>query len=223
MLMAAFILGLLGSLHCAGMCGPLALAIPVVSRTRFGFFGGRMLYNLGRILTYVLIGALFGMVGETFSLAGFQRWLSVSAGALLLLGLFFTRLTFAKPTTHLVMRIKSTFATLLQKRSYPALFALGATNGLLPCGLVYVAAAGAAATGHIISAAEYMLMFGLGTTPVMLAIPLLGRKLSFRFSFQKLVPISVGLVALLLIVRGLSLGIPYLSPQLSGTHCPSCH
>ncbi len=222
MLFAAFILGLFGSLHCAGMCGPLALALPVVDRTRVGFILGRLLYNIGRIFTYVVIGLIVGTVGQTLALAGFQRWLSISAGALILAGLIFARFSLNAPVGKLVMRVKSTFGTLLKKRSYPALFALGATNGLLPCGLVYVAAAGAATTGQVASAAEYMLLFGIGTLPVMLAIPLLGRGLSLRLPIQKLVPISVAVVAALLIVRGLALGVPYLSPEL-GPHCSACH
>lgn len=223
MIFSAFILGLVGSLHCAGMCGPLALAIPVVQTHRASAITSRLLYNGGRITTYAIIGACFGVIGETISLAGFQRWLSLSAGALLLLGLAFAGMTINKPATRFVIQLKAIFAKLLRQRSYSALFALGVTNGFLPCGLVYVAAAAAASTGHIPAAAEYMVAFGLGTLPVMLAIPLLGRQLSFRFSFRKLVPMSVAVVALLLILRGLSLDIPYLSPDLTSTHCVSCH
>ncbi len=223
MLVSAFILGFVGSLHCAGMCGPLALAVPAVNTSPGGLLASRLLYNLGRIATYSVIGALFGAVGETLSLAGFQSWLSLSAGAFILLGLVFARISFHKPATNLVLRVKSLFRKLLHQRTYPALLALGATNGLLPCGLVYVAATAAAATGHLLSATEYMIAFGIGTLPMMLAIPILGRKLAVNFNYQKLVPVSVALVALLLILRGLSLGIPYLSPDLAAGHCAACH
>lgn len=223
MLLSAFILGLVGSLHCAGMCGPLALAVPAVNPTRSGFLVSRLLYNAGRIATYTAIGALFGLVGETLSLAGFQGWLSLAAGAFILLGLIFAKISLNHPATNLVIRIKRIFGNLLRRRSYPALFALGAVNGLLPCGLVYVAAAAATATGHILTAAEYMIAFGFGTLPVLLAIPILGRKISVNFNFQKLVPISVAIVALLLILRGLALDIPFISPDLAAGHCSACH
>ena len=223
MLLSAFILGLVGSLHCAGMCGALALAVPAVNPTRAGFLVSRLLYNAGRIATYTAIGALFGLVGETLSLAGFQGWLSLAAGAFILLGLIFAKISLNNPAANLVIRIKRIFGNLLLRRSYPALFALGAVNGLLPCGLVYVAAAAATATGHVLTAAEYMVAFGLGTLPVLLAIPILGRKIAFNFNYQKLVPISVALVALMLILRGLALDIPFISPDLAAGHCSACH
>ena len=223
MLLSAFILGLVGSLHCAGMCGPLALAVPAVNPSRSGLLVSRLLYNAGRIATYTAIGALFGLVGETLSLAGFQGWLSLAAGAFILLGLIFAKASLNNPAANLVIRIKRIFGSLLRLRSYPALFALGAVNGLLPCGLVYVAAAAATATGHILTAAEYMVAFGLGTLPVLLAIPILGRKIAFNFNYQKLVPISVALVALMLILRGLALDIPFISPDLAAGHCSACH
>ncbi|MCD6049706.1 MAG: hypothetical protein K0Q55_1109, partial [Verrucomicrobia bacterium] len=86
-LWTAFILGLVGSLHCAGMCGPLALALPVAGKTRRAFVLGRVLYNLGRILTYCVIGAIFGLAGQSLALAGFQKWVSLGAGVAILLGL----------------------------------------------------------------------------------------------------------------------------------------
>lgn len=94
---------------------------------------------------------------------------------------------------------------------------MGLLNGLLPCGLVYVACAGATATGHPWSGARYMLVFGAGTVPLMLAISLSGRLVpsALRLKLRQAVPICILLVAALLILRGLSLGIPYLSPDLS--------
>lgn len=219
MLWTAFILGLVGSLHCAGMCGPLALAVPTVGSS---FLASRVIYNAGRVATYALIGALFGLAGESLRLAGAQQWLSISLGILLLAGLFFASVSIKTPAAKLVGRVKSTFGALLRVRTYPALFALGATNGLLPCGLVYVAAAAAAATGHVVTSIACMAAFGLGTTPMMIGIPLLGGAASFRFRFQKLVPVSVFAVGTLLILRGMALGIPYISPDLAGA-CPACH
>lgn len=223
----AFVLGLVGSLHCAGMCGPLALALPVVGGTRLSFTASRLVYNAGRLLMYGLIGALFGVVGRSLALAGFQRWISVGAGALILVGLLVsTRADATFPAWRTVAWLKRAFGSLLRRRSFSSLLLLGAMNGLLPCGLVYVAAAGATATGGFASGIAYMLAFGLGTLPVMLGLGLAGRRLQtmFRFRVQKLIPISVTLLALLLLARGMSLGIPYLSPDISAaTLTGTCH
>src|ERR1035441_277600 len=85
-LWTAFLLGLVGSLHCAGMCGPLALALPAAGNTTAGYLLGRVAYNTGRIITYCLLGIVFGLAGWTFLLAGLQRWTSIALGAAALLG-----------------------------------------------------------------------------------------------------------------------------------------
>ena len=218
-------LGLVGSLHCAGMCGPLALALPVAGNTRSAFVLGRVLYNLGRILTYCIIGAVFGLAGQSLALAGFQKWVSLTAGVAILLGLLLsTRWGLGLPITKSVMWLKSSVGRLLQQRTFGSLFLLGILNGLLPCGLVYVAAAAAAAAGSLHLGVFSMAMFGLGTLPVMLGLGLAGRKLQgfFTFKWQSLVPISLAVMGILLVLRGMELGIPYISPVLTGA-CPHCH
>jgi hypothetical protein len=227
-LWTAFLLGLVGSLHCAGMCGPLALALPATGNTRASFLLGRAAYNSGRVLTYCGLGAVFGLAGQTLALAGFQRWLSLTAGAAILVGLFASsRLSFNTPLVRAVTALKSALGTLLRQRTFASTFALGLLNGLLPCGLVYTACAGAIVAGGFVAGLEYMAAFGLGTVPMLLAIGLAGHTLQFalRFKLQRLVPISVALVAVLLILRGLSLGIPYLSPDLAAGpgQCTGCH
>lgn len=220
----AFLLGLVGSLHCAGMCGPLALALPSGGTTRVSFVTGRLLYNAGRIATYTALGLLFGLVGRSLALAGMQRWLSVFAGVAILAGLFLsTRFATGAPVAKLVVLLKSVFAGLLRRRSLVSLFALGLINGLLPCGLVYVAAAGAAATGDLATGALHMAAFGAGTLPVMLGIGLVGRRLQVAVQFRKWIPFSVALVAALLLLRGMGLGIPYLSPDLASVGAHACH
>jgi len=224
-LWTAFLLGLVGSLHCAGMCGPLALALPVAGNSRGAFVLGRLAYNAGRVVTYACLGAIFGLVGQTAALAGLQRWLSLTAGILILIGLFASaRLGLAAPITRSVAALKSGLGALLRRRSLGALLLLGLLNGLLPCGLVYVACAGAAATGAIHRAIENMVAFGLGTVPLMLGMTLAGQAIrgAVRLKFQKLIPAAVGVVAVLLILRGLALGIPYLSPDLSAASA-ACH
>jgi uncharacterized protein len=226
-LWTAFLLGLAGSLHCAGMCGPLLCALPVVGQGRASFYAGRFLYNLGRIGMYGLLGLVFGALGKTLSIAGLQRWLSLAAGCAVLIGLLASaKWSMNTPVWEAVALLKKAFARLLQRRSYGGLFALGALNGLLPCGLVYVASAGAVASGELWQGALYMLAFGAGTLPMMLGIGLVSLKLRQLFGQRAriLIPVSVAMLGLLLVVRGLSLGIPYLSPDLSSGHasCPAC-
>jgi hypothetical protein len=225
-LWTAFLLGLVGSLHCAGMCGPLALALPAAGSTAPGYVLGRVAYNAGRIITYCVLGIVFGLAGWTFLLAGLQRWVSIALGVTLLLGLFASRkLARWNPVTSLVNQLKSRMSVLLRRRSFTALAILGLLNGLLPCGLVYVACAGAAATGGILSGASYMAAFGGGTVPMMLTISLSGKLVptSLRLKLVKTIPVCVFLLGTLLILRGMSLGIPYLSPDMSGTGASCCH
>ena len=216
MLLTAFILGFLGSLHCAGMCGPLALAASGRSHT------AKLAYNTGRILTYSAIGLVVGFFGKTLALAGIQRWLSISAGVAILLGLAATSRRVAIPfAINFVARLKRALGSLLKQNSFRAQFLLGSLNGLLPCGLVYTAAAGALAAGTIQGGAAYMFLFGLGTAPMLITVTVAGQKFppALRFKLQSLVPAAVSLVAALLILRGLSLGIPYLSPDLATGLC----
>jgi sulfite exporter TauE/SafE len=217
-LWTAFLLGFVGSAHCAGMCGPLALALPHWGRGQSSFFAGRLLYNFGRIVTYAVMGALFGLLGEGVALAGLQRWVSLTLGAAILIGLIISpRFINAVPVTRAVAWLKSSLASRLQRRGISTMFGIGLLNGLLPCGLVYAACAAAISTSDVLSGVRYMIAFGLGTLPMMLAISLMGTKLQFalRFKVQRLIPASLALVGLLLLLRGMALGIPYISPQLS--------
>jgi sulfite exporter TauE/SafE len=223
-LITAFILGLAGSLHCAGMCGPLALAITAANPGRFLI--GRVVYNSGRILTYCAMGVVFGLLGKSFFVAGVQRWASIGLGAALFVGLFASRkLAFSRPVTSLVEWLKSNMSILLRQRSLTSLLVLGLLNGLLPCGLVYVACAGAAGTGGVISGLAYMAIFGAATVPMLVAISFSGRlvPLSLRLKLRKAIPVSVFLLAAILVLRGMSLGIPYLSPDLAASSPSCCH
>ena len=225
-LWTAFTLGLIGSLHCAGMCGPLALVLPAAGNSTPGFVLGRVAYNTGRIVTYCLLGIVFGLAGWTFLLAGLQRWISIALGVALLLGLFASRkLARWSPVTSGVNQLKSRMSVLLRRRTFAALAVLGLLNGLLPCGLVYVACAGAAATGGILAGASYMTAFGVGTVPMMLAIGLSGKLVpnSLRLKLVKTLPVCVFLLGTLLILRGMSLNIPYVSPDMSGSSAACCH
>ncbi|MGZ8921574.1 MAG: sulfite exporter TauE/SafE family protein, partial [Limisphaerales bacterium] len=218
MLIAAFIMGFIGSLHCAAMCGPLVLAMPVVGTTQRAYFASRLIYNSGRIAAYGLLGLFFGAIGKSLLLAGFQQWLSILAGVAMLAVLMLGRRGANVSAWRASVWIKSVFRTYLQRRSHGAVFSLGAANGLLPCGLVYVAGTASAATGDIIQSALYMIVFGVGTLPMMLGMGLFGTRLIHLLQplrLKPLVPIAVSLVALSLILRGMALGIPYLSPTVA--------
>lgn len=217
-------LGVVGSLHCAGMCGPLALALPRAGNTAASFTAGRIAYNFGRIVTYVVMGLVFGLFGKAMLLAGIQRGVSIALGVALLVGLFAPRkLALWRPVTFLVNQLKSRMAGVLRRRSVESSCVLGLLNGLLPCGLVYVAGAGATATGHVLSGATYMAAFGAGTVPMMLGIGLSGHfvPISWRLRMARALPVSVVLLATLLILRGMPWNIPYFSVDLASGTC--CH
>jgi uncharacterized protein len=222
----AFVLGLAGSLHCAGMCGPLTLALPQEGNRRAVFVTGRLAYNAGRIVTYALLGAVFGLWGRLFFLAGLQQTLSIALGLMLIVGLMTSRkLALWRPATWMVGQIKSRISELLRQHTIGSQALLGFFNGFLPCGLVYVACAGATVSGGSLRGAICMAIFGAGTIPMMLAIGLSGRLIPFsvRLKLIKVVPVSVFLLGMLLVLRGLSLGIPYLSPDLSSSGSICCH
>ena len=227
-LWTAFLLGFVGSAHCAGMCGPLALALPHWGRGQGSFLAGRVLYNFGRIITYALMGGVFGLLGQGVAFAGLQRWVSLVLGAGILIGVLVSpRFANSVPVSRSVNWLKATLGGLLQRRAMPAMFGIGLLHGLLPCGLVYVACAAATSTGDVLSGMRYMIAFGLGTLPMLLVISLLGTKLSFalRFRMQRLIPVSLVIVGLLLLLRGMALGIPYVSPKLPAqpNATVSCH
>ena len=221
----AIALGFLGSLHCAAMCGPLMLALPVPAGGAGRFVAGRIFYHLGRITTYGLLGVFAGLVGRSVFLAGAQRWLSIALGVMILAGFLFSKkIALAAPVVRLVGKLKSAMGAQLQKRNFRSLVILGMLNGLLPCGLVYVALAGAVARATVFEGVGWMLAFGLGTLPMMLGISLSGKLFpaSFRMKLRRAIPVGVCVLAALLILRGLSLGIPYVSPDLSPGAAGSC-
>jgi uncharacterized protein len=222
-LWTALLLGLVGSLHCAGMCGPLALALPWRGDAA-GFVLSRLSYNLGRLVAYCMLGLIFGLAGRTLWLAGLQRWASVTIGLLLLAGLMTSRTPgLSNWLGRLLGLLKMPMARLLRSPSLLSLGVLGILNGFLPCGLVYVAGAAAATTVGAAEGALYMAVFGLGTVPMLLAISISGRLFpaALRLRLRRVIPISVAVLALLLILRGMSLGISYVSPDLSAQG-PSC-
>lgn len=227
MLWTAFGLGLFGGLHCAGMCGPLLLALPQSRMPEPRFVVQKLIYHAGRILTYTLLGVVFGLIGKTLFLAGLQRWVSIGLGLILVTGVLFSPRFLQAPWVFKALGLlKSGMGSLLRSPGPVSQLFLGALNGLLPCGLVYVAAAGSLATGGILAGAGYMILFGAGTLPALLAVSFAGRLFapSLRARLRRLAPAAVAILGGLLIARGLSLGIPYLSPDLQASAAtPHCH
>ena len=176
-LLAGTLIGLAGSLHCAGMCGPIALALPHAASSRGTYVAGRMLYQLGRISTYSVIGALAGFGAGAVSISGYEGAVSITAGILMIVTavmqiLWHRSLIPTGPMMKLTMPVRRGLQSLLQQHSLVALGGIGVINGLLPCGLVLSAVFGSAATADPASGAMFMVAFGVGTLPVMTAISL---------------------------------------------------
>ncbi|MCL4551636.1 MAG: sulfite exporter TauE/SafE family protein, partial [Bacteroidetes bacterium] len=190
-----FAVGLLGSLHCVGMCGPIVLALPVFGESQFKIMLGRILYNLGRVVTYSFMGAMFGLFGNRLVLFGLQQNLSIILGAIIMIYILTprkikTKVSELKFYKNITTFIKTNFFRLASRKNASSLFAIGLLNGLLPCGFVYVGIAGAISTGDVLSGTLYMALFGLGTLPIMFATALFGKiiNLNIRRRLAKMVP-----------------------------------
>lgn len=232
-LVSGFLVGIMGSVHCAGMCGPIALALPTGGKTGWPLLAGRLTYNGGRIVTYALLGLLVGAVGRGIALLGYQQALSIVLGVLLILTSlapaaarrFLPRVPGADAVQR---RVSDALGALFRRRSVASLFLVGVLNGFLPCGFVVAALAGAATTGSESGGALFMTGFGAGTVPIMLGLSLAGYRLphAFRTKLMAMLPWFGVVLGVLLIVRGLGLGIPYLSPAVPSPAAPrggSCH
>jgi len=216
-LYSAFILGLLGSFHCLGMCGPLAFSLPKAGFHELTVLSGRLIYNAGRIISYAIIGGVLGLIGKGIFLTGFQHGLSITLGVILLVGLVFPRVFKWNFFYSFPNKVKARIIPLFRKRGLSFSFLVGLMNGFLPCGLVYMAVAGALATGEPFLGMQFMILFGLGTLPMMLFAAYSSYVLpaKFKLHVQKAIPAFVVVMAVALILRGMNLGIPCLSPQIT--------
>lgn len=233
---SGFFVGFLGSLHCIGMCGPIVLALPTSSVSGLGFFNGRVLYNFGRVFTYALLGLLFGFLGSKLYMFGFQQGVSITLGAVIILwvvipGSLKNKIRNASGFNYFTVKLKNLFMPLFKKQSGLSMFIIGVLNGFLPCGFVYMALAGAIAVSSSspFNGMLFMAFFGLGTVPAMLGTSIAGNLISFNIKrkFAKIVPVFAVILALIFVLRGMNLGIPYISPKL-GMHKqvseePKCH
>lgn len=223
MLYTAILFGLLGSFHCVGMCGPIAFLLPVDRSNNWRKLGQIFLYHFGRIFAYSCIGLFFGLVGKSLNLFGLQQQLSIFIGVLMLAVVFipqktFNKYNFSKPVYRIISTVKSSLGKELKKKSPDTFLSIGFLNGFLPCGLVYMAVFGAIASGSALHGSLYMALFGLGTIPLMTSAIYLGNFLNaqVRQRIRRAIPVFVVLIGCLFIVRGLGLGIPYVSPRPVG-------
>ena len=218
---SAFIMGAVGSLHCIGMCGPLAMALPFTHRNGSGRLLGSALYNLGRITTYSVLGLGLGLAGQSLFSSEWQQILSITLGALIFLYLLTPKKHKASSlfTTWAgspFIRLRTALGKLFHSPKYTSLFTIGILNGLLPCGLIYLAISSSLLTGSAVKGSLFMFCFGLGTFPAMLGVIVFGSYFNqqLRTQLRKAVPLFLLVMATLLILRGLNLGVPFISPQL---------
>ncbi len=219
MLISAFVLGLLGSFHCVGMCGPIAFVLPVDRSNAYKKALQITMYHFGRLISYSIIGLVFGLVGKGFYLFGFQQQLSIIIGVIMITLVLIPSKTInnynvSKPVFIIISKVKSGLGAALKKKTVDTFLTIGFLNGFLPCGLVYMAVFGAIASGNALEGSIYMAFFGLGTIPLMTTAIYFGQFLkgTMRQKIQKAIPVFVVMIGVLFILRGLGLGIPYLSP-----------
>jgi sulfite exporter TauE/SafE len=230
LIISGFALGIVSSFHCVGMCGPIALSLPVYYLPPHKKLIGILFYHSGRIFLYALLGLFFGFVGRQFYLAGLQQYFSIALGCIILLILLQT--TLGKQLIHIPLfdqfqeKLQNIIAIYIQKKQLYGMLILGMANGLLPCGMVYLAITGAMATGNLIGAVTFMTVFGLGTFPAMFLLTYFGSFISLkvRNNMKKAIPFFVATMAILLILRGLNLNIPMVSPVMnnSAAHVVDC-
>jgi len=227
-----FLMGLLGSVHCIGMCGPLVLALPMAQKTSLEKWGVLFLYHFGKISSYSLLGVLFGLFGSQLPLFGVQENISIFIGALMLIYVGYVFML--KPKRKLgflqfdllYSSITKQLGILFKHKNKLAFYLIGFLNGLLPCGMVYLALTSALAIQNIFYGGWLMAFFGLGTMPALIIVALGGQffGIKFRQQIQNLLPVFIFSMGVLLILRGLNLGIPYLSPTKGmGANALHCH
>ena len=220
LIISAIGLGFASGFHCIGMCGPIALSMGLTKKQATNYYLQNLTYQFGRIFTYSLLGTLLGIVGQGFEMAGFQQYLTITVGILLILMAIFSfggndfasKIPFL---SKLLLQVKMNLGKLLQKADYRSRFTTGILNGFLPCGMVYMALTASLAAGGIWQGASFMALFGLGTLPFMFAVVLLGNLMTtaFRIKILKFVPVLMIVLGGLFILRGLEIGIPYISPK----------
>ncbi len=220
MIWTAFVLGLVGSLHCVGMCGPIAFMLPVGKSSPSKKFIQVSLYHLGRLISYLALGLVFGAIGSAVFTFGVQQQISIIVGVIMLLLVVFPykpmqKVKVFQPIYSVFYKIQSQLGASLKKDSFGSLFQLGLLNGLLPCGLVYMAIFASLAIGDFWESSLYMVFFGLGTIPLMTGVIYARDFIQqvMKWNPRRIIPYAVAFMGILFILRGLGLGIPYISPK----------
>ena len=219
MFISAFVLGVLGSFHCVGMCGPIAFMLPL-DRTNVYKKGIQIsIYHLGRLLAYSIIGFIFGLIGKSLNIFGLQQQLSIFIGVVMIAIVLFPKvlvgkLSINKPIYKIISKVKQALGGAFKKKTADTFLTIGFLNGFLPCGLVYMAVFASIASGNVYHGIFYMVAFGLGTIPLMTTAVYFSQFLkgTMRQKIQNFIPVFIVFIGALFILRGLGLGIPYISP-----------
>lgn len=219
-LLAGILLGLMGSVHCIGMCGPLVMSIHTRNGQNKSNIGYQAAYHFGKITAYLIIGLIFGSIGQSLHVFLSQQKLSILLGIGFILYFLFSHFKFGNSSylfASKLTQVSRFFTSIVEQKSLPKLFLSGLGNGFLPCGLVYTAASASIASGHWETSLWFMFGFGLGTIPSLTSVVYLvciipNHIRSFLSYFYKYLVLIVGI---LLILRGLNLGIPYISPAMN--------
>jgi uncharacterized protein len=216
-MIASFLLGLFGSFHCVGMCGPIVLSLPFNNSNQSL---SALQYNLGRILAYAILGLIFGVFGKGLIISGIQQGVSVFAGILLIISVFIPKLIgikwiIFKPLQFFYIGVKNRLSYLFKSQSKFKLLGIGFINGFLPCGLVYIALVGALLSNSVLDSVIAMLVFGIGTAPLLIVLLYSSKMINAKLKqkITKFIPLFITLLGLIFILRGLGLGIPYVSPN----------
>jgi len=223
----AFFIGLFGSVHCIGMCGPLAFAVPSLGKQWWLVIADKVSYNAGRVITYSFLGLLIGLVGKQLWLSGLQQGVSLVSGMFIIMAgfsrLFKISIRSNGLLSALLAPINRTLNYALQHHA--GHFAVGLLNGFLPCGFVYLALAGAINTNTPVAAAQFMFFFGLGTFPLMLLATLSAGFVGplVRRRINRAMPYLMVCLGIWFVLRGLNLAIPYLSPPQPTPGVSVCH
>jgi uncharacterized protein len=222
-LIIALSIGLAGSLHCIGMCGPLVSALHVGGALHMK---RSLIYHGGRILGYALFGAVMGVLGYSMRLVVTQEWLALIAGSILLITFLWPSFLQRLPTQWgaPVRQLRQKWMQWWHTGHPGVVFGMGMLNAFLPCGLVYSALAASIITASPWMGALFMALFGLANTPALFFSAQIIRMLQERFGHRHKRHIQIILMAFafLIVLRGAGLGIPLVSPKISNTENTCC-
>ncbi len=217
-LLAGMLLGVASSVHCAGMCGPLLLAVNRFAGSRRDAGLRMLVYHGARVLTYTTLGVVVGYTGEGLTAAGLGRVIAITSGTLLIAaaaGMAVSRWMspLSAAWSSITLRAGIAAARLTQRRPLAGYIILGLANALLPCGLLYAAIAASAALGAVSRSVVFMTGFGLGTIPLLMAVTIsaLSVPASLRRRLRFAGPVVMAVAGSVLIARAIL-------PPDSGTH-----